>query len=310
MKVSSLRWGLILLGIGLIFLAINLGYLSHHVWWSLLTLWPVFLIAIGIELIFRRTRLRWLALLSPLLIVIAFAYAVITDNHYDSCEWPRSFGWNDSQLSRETRHFEYDRNDSLTNLQVDFEFTAGEIWVGPTSRLLFSGDFEYWRNEPTCNYERDGDSGKITIRSADHGNLGFIWNRRTKNDARIFLGDYLPLDLSLKSAAASVDLDLSELIVNKLSIEAGASNVELKLGCRASEIMVRIDSGASKVRLDVPGGIGLKIRMDTALSSTNFRRLGLNKTSEGYESADYGASVCKAIVELDSGVSRLEIDYY
>ena len=70
MKVSSIRWGIIWIGIGLFFLAINFGVLDNLVFPALFSLWPILLIAIGVELIFRKTKFYFLALLSPLLIAI------------------------------------------------------------------------------------------------------------------------------------------------------------------------------------------------------------------------------------------------
>jgi hypothetical protein len=313
MKISSVRWGVILLGIGLLFLAINLGYLSHHVWWSLIRLWPIFLIAIGIEMIFRGGKLRALVFLSPILVAGAFAYAVFDNNQYDDFNWRYSFNSDDNDYSndsRDSKRYEFDREDSLKNLQVNFDFVAGQIWVGPTSRSLFSGDFEYWRDSPSCRIERDNQSATIFVKSDEGDGWHFIGRHRSKNDARIFIGDYLPVDLRLKSAAASVDMDLSEMIVENLRIDAGASSVALKLGCRAKEITVKIESGASKVRLNVPPDMGIRLKMDAVISPTDFHNLSMRKTPTGYESDNYLTSACKGEIELDSGVSLVELDTY
>jgi hypothetical protein len=310
MKISSIRWGVILLGIGLLFLAINLGYLSHHVWWGLIRLWPVFLIAMGIELIFRGGQLRILAFLSPLIVAAAFAYAAFNDNQYDSYDGHYSYRSDDYNSSRDSKRYEFDREDSLKNLQVNFDFSAGEIWIGPTSRSLFRGDFEYWRDSPSCRMERDALTAKIFVESAESGGWRFLGRRHSKNDARVFIGDYLPVDLRLKTAAASVDMDLSEMIVESVRIDAGASKVDLKLGCRANEIAIKIESGASKVHLSVPSEMGLRIKMDSALSPNNFGHQGLRKISDGYESDNYSSAACKADMILDSGVSLVELDTY
>lgn len=310
MKVSSVRWGMILLGIGLFFLAINLGYLSHHVWWSLIRLWPVFIIAIGIEMIFRGGGLRFLAFLSPLIIAGAFIYAAASDNHYSDFNWYYSFDSDDYDYSRDSKRFEFEREDSLKSLQVNFDFTAGQIWVGPTSRSLFSGDFEYWRESPSCKMERDASAAKIFIKSQENYHWRF-WNKKhSNNDARVFIGDYLPVDIRLKSAAASVDMDLADMIVDNVKIDAGASDVSLKLGCRSSNIKVKVDSGASKVNISVPYDMGIRLDIDAVISPTHFRGISLKKVSGGYESDNYSTASCKADINLDSGVSSIELDGY
>lgn len=71
MSVSRLRNGVILLSIGIVLLLNNLNYVDWSVWVSILSLWPVLLIAIGIEKIFARTSVNFLAYLSPVLLLFA-----------------------------------------------------------------------------------------------------------------------------------------------------------------------------------------------------------------------------------------------
>ena len=53
----NLVWPIILIVVGLLFLASNLGYLQWHELRSFLaTWWPVILIAIGIEQLMRRMK--------------------------------------------------------------------------------------------------------------------------------------------------------------------------------------------------------------------------------------------------------------
>src|SRR4030067_1428909 len=55
---------IILIGVGLVFLVTNLGMLSTSIWGVLLRIWPVILIAMGIDLLIGRRSLigRMLAL--------------------------------------------------------------------------------------------------------------------------------------------------------------------------------------------------------------------------------------------------------
>jgi ribose/xylose/arabinose/galactoside ABC-type transport system permease subunit len=53
----NLVWPIILIVVGLLFLASNLGYLQWHELRSFLaTWWPVILIAIGVEQLMRRMK--------------------------------------------------------------------------------------------------------------------------------------------------------------------------------------------------------------------------------------------------------------
>ncbi len=62
--------------IGLVFLGNTFGYIAWSVWWVLLSLWPVLLIAGGIAIIGKGIGQQWLRALAPLVIWAALAVAV------------------------------------------------------------------------------------------------------------------------------------------------------------------------------------------------------------------------------------------
>ena len=62
--------------IGLVFLGNTLGYIAWSVWFVLLTLWPVLLIAAGISIIGKGIGQQWLRALAPLVIWAALGLAV------------------------------------------------------------------------------------------------------------------------------------------------------------------------------------------------------------------------------------------
>lgn len=62
--------------IGMVFLGNTLGYVAWSVWFVLLTLWPVLLIAAGISIIGKGVGQQWLRALAPLVIWAALAVAV------------------------------------------------------------------------------------------------------------------------------------------------------------------------------------------------------------------------------------------
>src|SRR3990170_3880770 len=63
---------ILLIGLGLVFLLTNLGMLSTSIWGVLLRIWPVILIAIGIDLLIGRRSL-WGRLLALVLILAVLA---------------------------------------------------------------------------------------------------------------------------------------------------------------------------------------------------------------------------------------------
>jgi len=296
----------LLLGLGLIFLGINAGYLRHQVWHELIHLWPVLLIAVGIELIFAKSRFAFLALLSPLLIALGFLYAVLQSDGWSS-RW--SYGSREN-TGLQVYTYLLEQDPDIKSLEIELDFGPGELWVGPTSDKLLSGDFEYRYRKPRIDYDTQNDKGSLTISAGDHPRLGVFRHGDFHNDARLFIGDYLPLSLDLDVGASEVDLDLSALDLKELHLDTGAAQIRLKLGCKSEATNIEINAGASEVNLMVPRDMGLKLETDVVLSSTNLDDIGLVKTDGQFRSENYDAATCRAQINIDSGVSEIEISYY
>jgi len=310
MKISTLCWGITFLGIGIFWLAINLGYFDHYVWIRLLSFWPIALIAVGLNLIFKKSKIQFLRYTAPLLIALAFISIGVSEWQSDEDRWQPRGMWLETDDGREVFDFAIDNDPTAESLKVDIDFGLGELWIGSTSQKIFDSNFEYRRSKPRCDFEVVEGEGRISIRSRDYGRFGFLGGRRVKNDARIFISDHLPVELDLDIGAAGVDLDLVELNLKKLRLDTGAARVDIRLGCRAAEAAIIIDAGASRINLNVPREMGLEIESDNALSSTNFKSAGLQKRGDKYYSENFDTADCTAHINFDSGVSKIEIEYY
>lgn len=306
-KISTIRWGVILLGIGLYFLAINFDYINYSVWLELISLWPILLIAIGLEFIFSKTKYYWLGILSPLLIAFTFTYAAFSDGR--SCD---NYNWSAKRSYRiEEFTYELSQDSTINNLKLYMDFGVGEMWVGPVSDKLFLGEFEYSYKKPRCSFKSSGANGEIRINTLARKNYNIFHRKKISNDANIFIADYIPLRLDFNIGAASVNLDLSDLIIKKLNLDTGAAKIDLKLGCQSKDdISVDINAGASQITIGIPREMGLVIDSDAALSSTNFKKLGLEKHNGAYRSNNYDSSDCRASITIDSGVSSIRVEYY
>ncbi len=66
-KNNDITLGIILIFIGGLFLLNTLDIIRYNIWNLLFSYWPVFLIIIGINILFKSTKLWWV---SPLLIIV------------------------------------------------------------------------------------------------------------------------------------------------------------------------------------------------------------------------------------------------
>ena len=82
MTPARFRWGIILILFGLLLLMQNLRFISDYYWDDMVIFFSITLIAIGIEKIFTRTRLQFLAYASSFLILFS-GLAIVFVGSYD-----------------------------------------------------------------------------------------------------------------------------------------------------------------------------------------------------------------------------------
>src|SRR5665647_3985915 len=77
MELKRAAEGLTLVAVGLILLGNTLGIVPGSVWWNIFSLWPILLVAAGIDIIGRGTDNSWLRVFSSLVVIGGLAYGVL-----------------------------------------------------------------------------------------------------------------------------------------------------------------------------------------------------------------------------------------
>ena len=75
-NVERIFDGFVTVAIGLVILAITTGYVGFSVVWQILALWPVLLIAIGLDLLGKALHTSWVRALGSMAVIAALAYSV------------------------------------------------------------------------------------------------------------------------------------------------------------------------------------------------------------------------------------------
>jgi hypothetical protein len=116
-------------------------------------------------------------------------------------------------------------------------------------------------------------------------------------------------DISMEVGAGDVKYDLTQYKIEKIKLETGASNVELKMGDLLNESKVDIDSGVANIKIQVPENVGCEIKMDGALNAKNFT--GFTKISGGlYRTEGFDSATKKIYINTDSGMSNISVNRY
>jgi hypothetical protein len=308
MNIGRIRNGAILISAGVILLLNTMDYLSWSVWFRILSLWPVILVAIGIELLFKKTRLSFLTLLSPLLFFAAIlGPAFVFDSYL-------------GEISKTTRiyHFSEGLDSALTEAGVSVRLNTGDLVVSSGTGKLISTELDYFEREPIVTYEvSDLDSSaQFKVRDRERRRLEWNFSKGRFHGAwdrknwEIKLTESIPIDLTVYVKTGDADLDLSGLKVRMLDLETRTSDARVRIGNLVDEVSARIESRASKVSISLPKDMALRIENHSNLSSTSFSWFTLKETDDGYETPDFDRATHKLTLYLEGSLTKLKMNRY
>lgn len=285
-----------LIALGFLLLLQTTGVLSWHLWAGIWRLWPVLIIAIGINIILGE-RMPWVAgiLIAAVLAVgvalAAFSGAFVGNGFRSDIEVISSF----EELLGETE-----------SVDVNINFGAGELILDslpPGSPKLVEANFQGREAEVSVN--RRDRSADLDIST---GNFSFDFFRN--NDRAIWnvaLSPIPNMSLDLDAGASEMTLDLSRLKVYDLSIDAGAADIEIVMPSDAGRVNADIDIGAADLLITIPEGVGARIDADTAVGSLSIDQGRFRKQGDFYLSPDFEQLANRIYLTIDSGASSVEI---
>ncbi len=124
----------------------------------------------------------------------------------------------------------------------------------------------------------------------------------------LHLAPGVPAEVHVAGGGASIDLDLRELLVRDLEVEAGAADVRVALPAAAGRTQARFALGASSLRVTVPAGVAARIEVDEGLSSVRIDESRFPHRRGGvYASPDYERAANRVDIVIEAGASRVEV---
>lgn len=184
---------------------------------------------------------------------------------------------------------------------------AGRLRIGAGAepealvKGTFSGGIDYQAqrrgNELDVEMSPPGLLAMITPWSWGREGLGWILN----------LNGSVPLSLAIETGASDARLDLSELQVTDLQLEAGASSVNVILPAHAGRTQAHIEAGAASVSVRIPSEVAARVRMKGGLASIEVDQSRFPRAGGVYQSPDYDTAQNKVDLEVEAGVGSLKV---
>jgi hypothetical protein len=298
MNKRSHRGGLVgpllLIGIGVIFLLHRMDLLTVNFWDLIFRLWPILLIAVGIDLLIAR-RSIWGSLLALILII-----AVMLGGFYLLGVQPGT------SLTAETIR------ESLG------EATEAELSVNPGIgflrihaldvgvRDLIDGRIQTASRERLAKeIDRESDVVEITLRSSDGWWFPTVgaWGEDRLWD--LGLNPAVAWDLDLDLGLGRHDLQLGGLNLTSLKLNMGIGQNTITLP-EEGNFRGRIEGAIGETVLIIPEGMAVRLRLSTGLASRQvpaaFIQQGDVYTSPGFESAEN-----RAELEIDQAIGSIRV---
>jgi hypothetical protein len=325
MKSNKIMPGVILVLLGALFLLHNYHVINFH-WGNVFTLWPVFLIMGGVNLVLANRHEAWATALKVAVVVGCFCLLVFVPNHKNYFWNHHNNNWNfsdhddddddnDTTTSRGVIKVEgssrfneaYDTTIAVARLNLNGG--ASEYIIKDTTNQLFQADTREFYNKYDYTHSMDGSTFVVNLKMKDKNGKGFHWDSDKTNKATIKLNTAPIWDININAGASAIDFDLSKYKVKGLTVNGGAASFDLKLGQPLERTDIAISTGVSGSTVQIPAAAACRIVTDSFLSSDDFEGF-VNKGDHQYETPGFDAAKNKIYINLKGAFSGFEVKKY
>jgi len=335
MKANKIIKGLAFLLIGTILLANTLEILEWSVWSNIIKLWPLLIVSLGLSLLFRGKSLSFMGPLIIFLGIIAgvgasymgisFEGEVVREVKTLSREIvievekvPETETALETEITTEIETvpdtetvletevvLETKEYPEIERASIELNLDVGKLTMGESTPLLYEciSQYRYKEFEPFEKFSHTEKEADILIYHSPVTKK--MISNNIKNNWQLKLNNQIIYNLSIKTGAIDTDCNLSGFKVEKLYIESGASNINLVLPQYDSKII--IDTGVSNIEIAIPKNVGATVNIDSGIAIKDLD--DFIKKNGTYISHNYNESEFKTEIEIDCGVSNIDVNY-
>jgi hypothetical protein len=313
-----LNWGIFLVLLGGVPLAVAQGWISaeqvQHAW----ELWPLLLVGAGVGLILRATPFGALGG-----IVVSATFGILLGSFLAVGFGGFSFGSLGCGAADPGAPQLVERSGSFSGADatVRLEASCATVAVATTPGAGWNLDVQGTENARPAVVET---ADKLSVRSPD-GPVAFPVSSRRASWA-VSLGTDPRLDLGLEVNGGGVDVNLDGATLTRLAVDGnaigdsrldleGATVERLDVSVNAASIAIllpagadmkgRVEGNAASVELCAPAGVGLRLLVDDNITaSDNYDAAGLIQSGSAWETPGFaGAATQVELATVGSAVS-------
>lgn len=288
---------LALIALGVVFLLSNLGYLAWSPWEAVSRLWPLLIVAAGLDLLLGRGSPVGPWTIFGLLMLVALLVAAGSVGSWLLAP-QRVVGWttNGPEVMLAGPVSSESFNQPLEGAQradVTLSFGAGNLTIAAQndpSGLIEGTVTRYQGERLSRDAHNQGDAlffemhdEKVPFSIGDNHGM-----RGEDRGWDLQLNPTVPMRLRVDTGVSQAKLDLEQLKLTDLTVHTGVGKTNLTLP-QSGQFQATVEGGVGETVVLIPQGMAARIRVDTGLGSSdvmgNFQRQGNSYVSPGYEGA-------------------------
>lgn len=249
----SLFWPIVLIAIGIFWLLSNLDLMPEYSLWTLLRLWPLILIVIGLDIVIGRRS----PLIGALIGVGAVAFAVVFVLSAPA------LGIVPTGDTLKTETFTEPLGET-TSAQIDLELSVGKTTINAISdsNNLFDAELTHLGE---IKFNVSGEKQKtisLSQRALRFDFFDFDWFETEELVWDIGLSPEVPLTLNIDGSVGQSILDLSGLQIEEVEINGDVGETILTLPAMKKTYEVNIDGGVGRFEINLEDGIAVNLTVD------------------------------------------------
>lgn len=323
----------LLIGGGILLLLSNMGMISGLGWSAVFSLWPLFLIFIGLDVIGRQASPPTGTLLSGVIALAAvalFGYVLFSGNPL----FGLGVGQGANELRLETFELPVEGVETA-EITIDLGNSSAEINALPDNNNLIAGSI-YTAGDLVFDTEVEDGRAEVTVGDENTAwllNPALWFQDQAEQTWQFSLNERLPTDLRIDVGNGSGTAELDQLTLTSLTVDGGNGSFRATLPPGSYEAVVdggngsmdltlpgsgeqsmRIDSGNGSIDLFLPANVEARVEFDEGNGSVNvdvrFSLVSGDEEEGVYETAGYADTTDRVTMDLETGNGSVSISQH
>lgn len=307
MRLNKAVEGLTLVVVGVIFLGNTTGALPWSVWMSIFSLWPLLLVAAGVDLIGKGLDNTWLRVLSSFVVLAGLVFGAL---FMTPGSW--GFGWGVIGGDAEPYSYSARADRTVSRGYLTIEGALGDVTITDGDRMIEASGRAIGER-PEFNFTKSRDEFIAELVASE---TGAVMGVPDDVGMDVTLSGRVLWDVEVQAGAAAIDADLEDVAIVSLEVDTGVSYASITLGDiprGIDDVPIRVKTGVSSVTIRIPETADARVIADTGLVAVNvdgdFDRVS-DDNARIWETDGYDDASARYEISIEAGVGSVTVERY